>query len=409
MRYEAVLEKIDNLTDDITEWQRNLTSIPALGPNNGGQGELEKTEYIKSIVQGLSPDEVITVKAPDDRVECGYRPNLIALFKGKNRGGKVWILSHTDIVPPGDRSLWDGDPFEMRIDGDLLIGRGVEDNQHGIVSSLAALTAIRELNVDLPRDVGLVFVADEETGNYYGLDFVLKQRRDLFSENDLIIVPDAGNEDGTMIEVAEKSILWMKILVLGKQCHASMPQKGNNSLRAAASMIVALEELYTEFDYEDLIFSPPKSTFEPTKKEANVPNINTVPGSDIFYIDCRVLPKYQLDLIKEAIQRICGEVADRRGVQVDFEIVIQEQAAPPTPSNAPIVVALKDAIREIYGREAKPMGIGGGTVAAFFRKAGLPAAVWSTCNDTAHQPNEYVSRKKLLDDAKVFAHVILRS
>jgi len=46
-------------------------------------------------------------------------------------------------------------------------------------------------------------------------------------------------------------------------------------------------------------------------------------------------------------------------------------------------------------------------VAAFFRKAGLPAAVWMTANDCAHQPNEFCFLSHILGDAKVLAHVCL--
>jgi succinyl-diaminopimelate desuccinylase len=53
------------------------------------------------------------------------------------------------------------------------------------------------------------------------------------------------------------------------------------------------------------------------------------------------------------------------------------------------------------------MGIGGGTVAAFFRDAGFPAAVWSTISPTAHQPNEYCSIKNIITDAKIMATFFL--
>ena len=81
----------------------------------------------------------------------------------------------------------------------------------------------------------------------------------------------------------------------------------------------------------------------------------------------------------------------------------RHDAAEPTPQDAEVVTALKQAVKKITGRKARPMGIGGGTVAAFFRQAGLPAAVWSTCPDTAHQPNEYCLISQVIDDAKVFA------
>ncbi len=87
---------------------------------------------------------------------------------------------------------------------------------------------------------------------------------------------------------------------------------------------------------------------------------------------------------------------------------MEEQAAPATSVDAPVVKALKSAIGEVYNIEAKAMGIGGGTVAAIFRRAGLDVAVWSTIDDTAHQPNEYCVIANLLNDAKVFGHVCLQ-
>ena len=54
------------------------------------------------------------------------------------------------------------------------------------------------------------------------------------------------------------------------------------------------------------------------------------------------------------------------------------------------------------------MGIGGGTVAAFFRRAGLPAVVWSKIEDTCHQPNEYTTVENMIGDAKVFANLFMQ-
>jgi len=44
--------------------------------------------------------------------------------------------------------------------------------------------------------MGLVFVADEETGSEYGLEYLLRHHKGLFSPQDLVVVPDWGNEQG---------------------------------------------------------------------------------------------------------------------------------------------------------------------------------------------------------------------
>jgi succinyl-diaminopimelate desuccinylase len=403
-QFSKISERLEQYREEMINLQRELVSRVAVGPNQGGPGEGEKAAYLKNLLTswGLKVDNY---PAPDDRV-AGGRPNLVAMLPGQ-RPEKAWVLSHLDVVPPGDVTLWDSDPYALRVDGDRLIGRGTEDNHHGIVASLMAVKALLDLGITPSRTVCLALVSDEETGSGYGLDFLLQSHAQLFSPDDLIIVPDAGNPESTLVEVAEKSILWLRLILLGKQSHASRPALGKNTLRAAAHVIVALEALHREFDAKNPLFNPPESSFEPTQKEANVGNINTIPGRDVFYLDCRVLPEYDLGLIKARVEAIGREVAAKFGVSLNVEVVQELQSAPPTDPGAPVVKALVAAIKEVYGREAKPQGIGGGTVAAFFRQKHLPVAVWMTVSDMAHQPNEFTLIENLMGDARVMAHVFL--
>jgi succinyl-diaminopimelate desuccinylase len=404
---EGVYKKIDSFRPEIIKMQRELTSRPALGPENGGSGEHEKADYIKEQLLLLKPDTLFDIHAPDKRAANGYRPNLVAAWKGSQKKRAIWILSHLDIVPPGDLSLWKYDPYKMRVEGDTIVGRGVEDNQHGIVSSYFAVKGMLDLKQAFPQRVGLVLVADEETGSKCGLQYILKKRRDLFKEDDLIIVPDGGNKEGTMIEIAEKSMLWLKFTVTGAQCHASTPEKGKNSLFGAAKLIVELNTLKEKFDLNNPIFKPQESTFEPTKIEANVPNVNTIPGRDVFYLDCRILPDYKVDEIIQEVIALKKKLARELTLKIGVKAIHRQDCAPPTPEDSPVVTTLAKAINKVTGLKAKSMGIGGGTVAAFFREAGLPAAVWSTISPTAHQPNEYCSIKNIITDAKIMATVFL--
>ncbi len=401
-----VENRLSMMSERVIELEKDLVAIPALGPENGGDGELDKAEYMIGVLKRLNPDELYLVKAPDKRVSSGYRPNIIAKFPGKVEGPVVWVLSHLDIVPPGDLSLWKGDPFQVWVEGDKVFGRGTEDNHHGIISSLIPLEVLMEAG-ELPYyPVGLALVADEETGSGLGLDYLIKNSSP-FKKEDLIIVPDAGNKEGTMIEIAEKSVLWIRFEITGKQCHASTPRHGKNTLRACAHLIVALEELSSNFSKEDPLFDPPLSTFEPTKKEANVPNVNTIPGKDVFYMDCRLLPGIPVEKVTDAVKSYCREIEEKFDVKIDLSYPLKYQAPPKTPEDAPVVKALSSALREVMGKEPRIQGIGGATVAAFFRQADLPAVAWCTVSDTAHQPNEYCLISNIINDAKVFAHIYM--
>lgn len=78
-------------------------------------------------------------------------------------------------------------------------------------------------------------------------------------------------------------MLWVKVVVLGKQIHAFIPHAGKNSLIAAADMILHVGELSKKFNAQDLLFvEEPFSTFVPSRHVENVSNINTVPGRDEF-------------------------------------------------------------------------------------------------------------------------------
>jgi succinyl-diaminopimelate desuccinylase len=405
---KKTIEKISSYRNDMINLQRKLTSLVALAPENGGIGEIEKADFLKSYLENIPGVKVEEIRAPDKRVPCGYRPNLIAKCGGMKQGRTVWVMTHMDVVPPGDLSHWRGDPFDVWVEDNFIYGRGVEDNQQGIVSSVFALRALIELGVKPPYDVGLVLVSDEETGSKLGIDFLLAERPELFTQEDYIIIPDAGNEDGTMIEVAEKSIVWLKFTTKGRQCHASTPERGVNAFTAASHLVVKLASLYEAFGARNPLFDPLISTFEPTKKEANVPNVNTIPGEDVFYLDARVLPEYDVNQVLEKVAQYGKEIEEKFDVRVEIEPVQLEAATKPTPPDAPVVKAIQRAIFDLRAKEAKPKGIGGGTVAAYFRRRDYHAAVWSTMDELAHQPNEYCKISNIIEDSKVFAHVFLQ-
>ena len=143
------------------------------------------------------------------------------------------------------------------------------------------------------------------------------------------------------------------------------------------------------------------------KKEANVENINTVPGKDVFYVDCRVLAEYPLTDVLDAVAQLGREIEAIYGVQIEYETVQQEQAAPATSPAAEIARRLSEAIAATHNVAPQPRGIGGGTVAAFLRRRGFEAAVWATLMHNAHQPNEKALVSNCLADAKVIARMLL--
>ena len=100
--------------------------------------------------------------------------------------------------------------------------------------------------------------------------------------------------------------------------------------------------------------------------------------------------------------RIYKEIEKDYGVKVEYSIP-QKSESPATSQDAQIVKKLSQAIYKTRGINAKTIGIGGGTVGAELRREGIEAAVWSTLEDMAHQPNEYCVIQNMIDDAITLA------
>ena len=402
MELTAVLSAIDGYRDEMVQTLVEFCRIPALDPGSGGDGELRKTEWLqrKLLLYGFGVERC---DAKDERAPSGIRPNLIVRRgEGKQR---LWILSHVDVVPPGDLKEWSHDPFDPVVKEGRIYGRGVEDNGQACVASLFALKALKDKMIEPPRPVVVAWVADEETGSYYGAQHII--REGLVKKGDWLVCPDWGTANGAEIEVAEKNILWLKFTIHGKQEHGSRPDKGINAHRAGADLIGRLDKaLHKRFGGKDPIFVPSFSTFEPTKKEANVPNVNTIPGKDVFFFDCRILPRYRNNDVLAAVRQQISVVKKAHGVKVEMGIV-QNESSPPTSVKSPLVAALGKALRNVRKVEPKVVGIGGGTVAAYFRRAGADSVVWATGDETAHSTKEHIKVDNLAADAKVFAAMML--
>lgn len=407
MQSQNVFSEIERQRNEMAQALMDLIRIAAIAPESGGQGELKKTEKLMQILETVGFDKIERYDAEDERVPSKKRPNIIAYYYGEDSAEKLWIITHLDVVPPGEESLWTVTrPFEPIIKEGQIYGRGSEDNGQSMVASIFAVKALKSLGIKPKRTVALAFVADEEQGSTYGIAYLIKQG--LFKKDDLIVVPDSGNENGSFIEVAEKSGLWFRVRTIGKQTHASRPDKGLNAHRIGMECALALDKmLHEKYSLKNEYFDPPESTFEMTKKEKNVEAVNIIPGEDIVHFDCRILPSYDLQAILKNVYDVAEEFEKKSGAKIKIDVLHEGVAPKPTDANSKIVVMLKEAIRKVRGIKPKVGGIGGGTCAAFFRKIEVPAVVWSTIDELAHQPNEYAKIENLVNDTKVFVSLAI--
>lgn len=400
-----IYNKLDTYKDFAVDIQKKLIPIKALAPENGGDGELEKAKAIEDIIKPLC-DDIKWYKVEDKRVSCGFRPSLIATKKGKDSSKRLLLVAHTDVVGTGDLKAWDTDPWQATIKDGKIYGRGSEDNNQSTASSILLLKALHEANITPPHDILCCYFADEECLSALGAKAINKNYKDIFQKNDYALVPDGGNKDGSLAYIAEKGVCWLKITITGKQSHGAQPHKGINAHYAAAEFITNMENMYKKFTLSNDIFEPPFSTFEVTKKENNVESINILPGIDVTFFDCRLLPGVSREEFMSQVEELKKRIEQKRKVQIKIELP-QVCDANATAKDSRIVQLTAEAIELVHKVSPKILGASYGTIAANFRAVGVDSVVTSKLDDTLHNPNEYCVIDNMVSDAKVAAYVAM--
>jgi succinyl-diaminopimelate desuccinylase len=398
---DELLATVESYRNDMVEALTELLRIPAIGPGSGGEGEFERARFVRELVEKCGYEDVEMFDALDERVRLRLRPNIVARKRGASEQA-VWVVSHMDTVPPGDLDSWTYPPFSPKVVEGKLYGLGAEDNGQALIASLFASKALNQMGLEPERTMALAIVSDEEVGSEKGIKFLI--REGVFHQNDFIYVPDYGVSDGSVVQVAEKHIIWLKVQVQGRQTHASTPSKGINAMKVGNQLMnFLLEHLNAKYGMQDAAFLPPGSTFEPTKRLQTVGNINTVPGEDTFYLDFRVLPQYDAEEVLETVRMAAKVFEDRSGAKVSVEPEQFTKSGPPSNTDSVAMNSLANAIKRVRGVDVVPRGIGGGTCANLFRLAGHDAYAWETVDEMAHTVNEYCRIDNLVNDAKVFA------
>ena len=402
-----VLDVLSSGRGEVIALQRELVSRPAVGPENGGAGEEEKARWIAAWLDGhgLAYERL---DLADEQVPARVRPNLVAVYPGSGQGPTLWLLSHLDVAAAGPRELWNGDPFALRVNGDIMYGRGVEDNNQAITVSLLLLESLRKAGVTPPLRLGLALTSGALT-DYSGIRHVLAWKPDLFGPDDLIVVMDYGNAAGNLVSVSEKGNLWLKITVTGKSGHAGNPDKANNAFAAGAALAHRLNGLEKQFPEENPLFTPPRVTLTPTRTEDFSTGINHIPAKFVLYADIRTTDAYSFDAVENAVRDLADAVEKSHGVSIAIERVEQTPSTRITPPDAPVLQALDRSIRAQLGVEPLHTGGGSVTVAATLREKGLPVAVWGVQETMYNSPEEYSLISAHIKQAQVLARMLFEA
>ncbi|MCV2447536.1 acetylornithine deacetylase/succinyl-diaminopimelate desuccinylase family protein [Paracoccus sp. DMF] len=409
--------EIENRRDDLIRLTQDLIRIPTLNPP--GRHYRDICEYLRARLapQGWDCALVRAKGSPGDS-EAFPRWNLVARHHGATPGACVHFNSHHDVVEVGHG--WTRDPFGAEIDGDRIYGRGACDMKGGLAASIIAAEAFVALYPDHPGQIEISATADEETGGYGGVAWLAEHGA--FAHVDHVIIPEPLHKD--RICLGHRGVWWAEIETQGRIAHGSMPFLGDSAIR---HMGAVLEEM--ERSLFPLLLT--RRTEMPVIPEgARIPtlNINAIHGGEPdlgpeftglpapcvadrcrIVIDRRFLIEEDLAEVKREVTALLDKVRAQRP-NFRYEIRDLFEVIPSmTDREAPVVRSTAAAIQRVLGREAGYVVSPGTYDQKHIDRIGKLKnciAYGPGVLDLAHQPDEWIGVRDMLDSARVMALVL---
>ncbi len=397
---------------------QELIRIPSVRRQDIG-GEEKVAFFVARLLEEMGLDVVI------EQVEPGS-PNVIGILQGQGEGPCLMFECHTDVVTEGDRSEWKYDPFEGRLAGNRIYGRGACDTKGNLAAALKAVEAISRSGVPFKGRILLGILVDEE-GLMRGVKHFIRNGWGN-GVNAAIICEPVDNH----LCITQKGAMRAELITTGKMSHGAMPLSGFNPIPPMTSILEKMKQLEME-EIErlgkDAFLGYPSIT--PTVLQAPMkgePQLNVVPYQCRALLDIRTIPgqshealKKQLeDMVREEERSVCESLQSgpakeireslEKGLSKGFSFqatfnIFEDRPWTKTSRDEPIVQAVSRAYQFITGEEPVYDGVPGATDGTFLTAwAGIPIVTLGAGKRMIpHQKDEWVSVDDLCLAAKIYA------
>lgn len=292
------------------------------------------------------------------------------------------FAGHTDVVPVGDEGGWEIPPFEGRIEGDRLYGRGASDMKTAVAAFIAAAQRfLAEQGDSFGGSISLLITGDEEGPAINGTKKVLEWLAERGEKLDACVVgePTNPNELGDMIKIGRRGSLVVDLTVHGVQGHSAYPHLADNPVTKLVKMLHALDN--TPLDQGNEHFQA--STLAITTVDVENPATNVTPASAFARFNVRFNDEHTSESIIKWVRETCDSVS------ADYEISVHITGESFLTPPGPLSDILSQAVKKSTGRTPE-LSTTGGTSDARFIKDYCPVAEFGMSGQTMHKTNENV-------------------
>ncbi|MGY2046955.1 succinyl-diaminopimelate desuccinylase [Methylobacterium sp. JK268] len=330
-------------------------------------------------------------------------PDVENLYARIGTAGPCLLLAgHTDVVPPGDPSLWRHDPFGGVVEGGEVHGRGAVDMKGGIAClTAAALAFLADRGPDFGGSLAFLVTGDEEGPAVNGTVKLLGWARERGERFDHCILAEPTNPDalGDMIKIGRRGSLSAVLTVQGVQGHVAYPHRAENPIpgliRLAGALLAApLDEGTAHFDASNLEF---------TTIDVGNPATNIIPAQARAVFNIRFNDLWTPQSLEAELRRRLDGAA---GNAVRYRLDVQ-------PTNAVAFLTQPDAFVDLVTQAVEAetgrrpaLSTTGGTSDARFIKEACPVIEFGLVGQTMHQVDERAAVADLDRLTAIFRRVL---
>lgn len=232
--------------------------------------------------------------------------NLYAEWAMDGAEQHLCFMGHTDVVAPGDHSLWSAEPFSGDVIDDWIYGRGATDMKGAVATFCVAAARLVSQGKIPPVHISLIITSDEEWVAANGTIKVLEWMSQNNRKPDAILIGEPSSSDvfGSHIKVGRRGSLCGTLKVPGTQGHAAYKDLFDNPNRALS----LANTLLNAHSWDNNIPHFPATNFEIIAQEAgSFSNSSIVPNKAEALWNVRFTPEYTPERIDEVIRTLLSE------------------------------------------------------------------------------------------------------
>lgn len=396
-----------------------LCAIDTKVLGQGVDGGLEKNGqgYLVDLFTEMKADRIVKDNLSEEVIQKSIREhnegnpnhnqtdrfNVYATFNGKSHKS-LMFNSHIDVMPEGDVSLWKYPPFTPTIEGDRLYARGSADMKGGLMASVMAVQLLKDAGIELPCNVVITSVADEEGGGNGSITAAMNGEK-----ADGVVVCEGTDYE---LILATMGFIFVRIKIEGRENHSGAKWLGVSAIEKALKIINILTELEHEWtlEYKHPLLPPPN---------LNVGTINggtaasTVAGhctleACIHYIPEQMSYNQVYNEVIDAVNR--ASLSDKWLTENRPTVeVYQAGGGFIMDESNEIVKKFKTAYRNAVSKDVKVVGSPAGCDSRIWKNiAKCPTIQYGPGSlKQCHATDEYLSIKEYLDTILIYAEYIM--